>query len=191
MSHKRDKDKDPVTDPTELPEAHLEGLGASFLGGIEQLRAGRIDQAIKTFRGILAVEPRLPEPRLELARILLDTGRLHEAEAEAKEALRLLEAGGQWIEELSEPIVLGLAHGLLAEVLRQVADSDEVIFGPPERFHALTNEARHHFAKAATLDPENQHASYHAFFMNLEIPDGGMSLAAPPELARDPDPTTD
>lgn len=168
-----------VDDPIESPEAHLDGLGARFLGGIEYLRKGRIDDAIKVFGGILAVEPRLAEPRMELARIYLDTGRLPEAEAEAQEALRLLEAGAQWLEEIPEAVMLGLAHGLLAEIYRQIADSDEVIFGAPERFHAMTRQAREHFVKAATQDPENQHASYHAFFMKLELPDGSLSGPAP------------
>lgn len=174
----------PISDPCEQPEEHLEGLGARFLAGLEHTRHGRIDDAIELFRGILAVEPRLAEPRLELARIHLDTGRLTDAEAEAREALRLLEAGGQWIDELPEAVVKGLAHGLLAEILRQAADTDEVIFGPPERFHELTKEARVHFAKAAELDPEYQHASYHAFFMKLEVPDGGLSTT-PPEPVGD------
>jgi tetratricopeptide (TPR) repeat protein len=168
-----------VADPIEQPEPHLEGLDTLFLSGVEHFRQGRIDRATEAFRGVLAVEPRLAEPRMELARILLDTGRLHEAEAEAREALGVLEAGGQWLEALEEPVVLGLAHGLLAEILRQIADTDEVIFGEPERFHAITRQAREHFAKAATLDPENQHASYHAFFMKLELPEGDLSGSVP------------
>jgi tetratricopeptide (TPR) repeat protein len=170
-----DHDKPLGPDPIESPEAHLEGLGERFLRGVEHCRAGRVDKATACFRAVLAVEPRLPEPRLELARLLLDTGRLAEAEIEAREALQQLAAGGQWIDELPEAVVLGLAHGLLAEILRQVADTDEVIFGEPDHFHRVTREAREHFAKAAELDPENQHASYHAFFMKLEIPDGGVS----------------
>jgi tetratricopeptide (TPR) repeat protein len=162
----------PSSDPTLQPEEHLAGLGARFLAGVRHVQQGRIDDAQEIFRAILAVEPRLAEPRLELSRIFLDSGRLPEAEAEAREALRLLEAGGQWLDELPEPAVLGIGHGLLAEILRQRADTDEVIFGPPERFHELTRQAREHFAKAATLDPENQHASYHAFFMKLELAGG-------------------
>ncbi len=174
MCTDRDPNLDP-SDPTLGPESHLEGLGGRFLVGVQHVQQGRIDRATETFRGILAVEPRLAEPRMELARIFLDTGRLPEAEAEAREALRLLEAGGQWLDALPEPVVLGLAHGLLAEILRQRADSDEVFFGDPERFHSLTRQARAHFERAAELDPENQHASYHAFFMKLELTDDASS----------------
>jgi len=174
-------------DPVDQPEDHLEGLGARFLAGLEHTRRGQIDDATKVFRDILSVEPRLAEPRMELARIYLDTGRLVEAEAECREALRLLEAGGQWIDELPEPVMMGLAHGLLAETIRQIADTDAVIFGDPEHFHNLNKQAREHFARAATLDPENQHANYHSFFMKLEFPDG----KTPPAAAASEMPTSD
>jgi len=149
------------------PEAHLEGLGARFMAALELVRRGEIDDATGELNAILSVEPRLAEPRMELARVLLDSGRLDESEAQAREALRSLKAGGQWVEELPEPVVTGLAHGLLAEILRQIADTDAVIFGDPERFRAITKEARTHFEAAAHLDPDNQHASYHAFFIGL------------------------
>jgi tetratricopeptide (TPR) repeat protein len=176
-------DSHPMSDPTEQPEEHLEGLGERFLAGVQLVQRGRIDDALETFRSILALEPRLAEPRLELSRIYLDSGRLDEAEAEAREAVRLLEAGGQWVDELPEAVVLGVGHGLLAEVLRQQADSDAVIFGPPERFHELTRQAREHFAKAASLDPDNQHASYHAFFMKLDLSDDGPGDQDRPETS--------
>ena len=166
-----ESDTSEQVDPIDQPESHLDGLGARFLAGVELYRRGDIDHAADAFRDVLAAEPRLAEPRLELARIYLDSGRLDEAEAQAREGLRILEAGGLWLEALEENVVLGLAHGLLAEVLRQIADTDEVIFGEPERFHEITHEARAHFAKAAATDPENQHAHYHAFFLNLELPD--------------------
>lgn len=155
-------------DLADVPEEHLAGLEARFMEGLERVRQGRHQDAMKIFREILGVEPRLPEPRLELARVLLDVGRLEDAEAEAREALLRLESGGQWTEELPENVVKGLAEGLLAEILRQRADSDEVVFGDPRRFKALAREARARFARAAQLDPENQHAHYHAFFMGLD-----------------------
>lgn len=137
------------------------------------LQRGESDRAAPILRSILAVEPRLAEPRMEIARILLDSGRLREALGEAEEALRLLEAGGQWLDDLPEPVVLGLVHGLLAEILRQLADSDEVVFGERKTFEQLVRRARRHFAKAAQLDPENHHASFHAFFLGVGQPAEG------------------
>jgi tetratricopeptide (TPR) repeat protein len=154
-------------DPIDRPEDHLDGLGDRFMRAMELLQKGDQDRAAEILRGILAVEPRLAEPHLEIARILLDGGQLREARAEAEEGLRLLEAKGQWLEDLPEPVLLGLAHGLLAEILRQIADTDEVVFGDPQVFRGLTRLARRHFAKAAALDPENHHASYHAFFLGV------------------------
>ena len=167
MSKQTDSHEVQPSDLLEQPEEHLDGQSERFLAALEDLRMGRTDRAGETLRGILSVEPRLAEPRMELARILLDTGRLRDAEAEAREALGILEAGGQWTEELPEDVVLGLAHGLLAETLRQIADTDEVIFGDPAKFHAITLESRRLFERAAQLDADNQHASYHAFFLGI------------------------
>jgi tetratricopeptide (TPR) repeat protein len=160
-------------DPVGQPEGHLAGLGERFMRAMDLLQQGERDRAAEALRGILAVEPRLAEPHLEIARILLDGGQLREARAEAEEGLRLLLAGGQWLEDFDEPVILGLAHGLLAEILRQIADTDEVVFGDPKVFKGLTRLARRHFARAAALDPENHHASYHAFFLGVGQQDDG------------------
>ncbi|MFH1469376.1 MAG: hypothetical protein ABIO70_33635 [Pseudomonadota bacterium] len=154
-------------DPVEQPEDHLAGLGERFMQAMDLLQKGEQDRAMELLRAILVVEPRLAEPHLEIARILLDGGQLREARAEAEEGLRLLESGGRWVEDLDEAVLLGLAHGLVAEILRQIADTDEVIFGDPKVFKGITRRARRHFAKAAALDPENHHASYHAFFLGV------------------------
>ncbi len=155
------------TDLMEAPEGYLEALGPRFLQAMDLLRQGHTDSASEILREILAEEPRLPEPRLELARLALDGGLLDEAEAQARQGLGLLEAGGQWIDDLPEATVQSLAHGLLAEILRKQADRDEVIFGEPERLRGLLDEARQHFDKAARMDPDNEHAAYYASFLGL------------------------
>src|SRR5690606_14016770 len=127
--------------------------------------AGDLDGAEDELRAILKVEPRLAEPHLELARVLLDTDRLSEAEAHAREGLQHLESGGQWTDEVPENVLLALGHALLAEVLRRRADEDDVIFGDPDEFRGLVEESRVHFARAAELDPSDEYASYHAFFL--------------------------
>ena len=154
-------------------------LGQKFLVALAHKEAGRVDRAEDELRAILRVEPRLPEPRMELARLLLDTDRLEDAEDQAREALESLELGGAWTEDVPEQTVKSIAHATLAEVLRRRADEDDVIFGDPDAFRALVEEARQHFAKAAELDPSDATANYYAFHMDLVIPDGGLPGALP------------
>lgn len=156
----------PETDPGDplkaAEEAHLVGLEGRFLDALERVRAGQLDAAADDLRAILRAEPRLAEPRIELARLLLTTGQFEEAAEQAEEAVRLVEAGGRWTEELTDDQLLSLALGLHGEALRQLADQDEVVFGDPERWQALVQQAREQFRRAARLDPENQHAAWWA-----------------------------
>jgi tetratricopeptide (TPR) repeat protein len=154
-----------MTEPDDDEKRALEALGRRFLAALAHKEAGRIDEAEDGLRAILRQEPRLAEPRLELARVLLDTDRLDEAEDHAREALDVLEKGGQWTDDLPETVVQALAHATLAEILRRKADEDDVIFGDPDAFQAMVREAQSHFARAATLDPRDEYASYHAIFM--------------------------
>ena len=169
-----------MTDTDDSEKRVLDELGRRFLAALEHKEANRIDQAEDLLRGILRQEPRLAEPRLELARILLDTDRLDEAEDHAREALDVLEKGGQWTDELPEAVMTALAHATLAEILRRKADEDDVIFGDADAFKALVQDAKSHFQKAATLDPRDEYASYYAIFM-------GENDAPPPDLAGKPE----
>jgi tetratricopeptide (TPR) repeat protein len=153
------------TDVTDNEHQALEALGQRFMEAVNAKDRGDIDTAEDIFRTILRVEPRLPEPRLELARLLLDTDRLADAEPHAREAITHLEAGGAWTDELPEHIVKGVAHALLAEILRRIADEDDVIFGDPARFQKLVAESKEHFEKAAALDSDDSYSSYYAFFL--------------------------
>jgi tetratricopeptide (TPR) repeat protein len=137
----------------EPADDHLSALGPRFMAGIEKRQAGKVDDALEIFREVLRAEPRLAEPRMEIARILLEMGKLDEAEAEAREAVRLLETGAQWTEELPENVVLALAWALLGEILKERAQSDEVVFGDPETFEELLGESRAAYTRAAELDP--------------------------------------
>jgi tetratricopeptide (TPR) repeat protein len=166
----------------------LEALSARFLEALDHKDKGRVDDAEDALRAILREEPRLAEPRMELARLLLDTERLDAAESEAREALEQLEATGPWLEEPEAEIVEAIAHALLAEILRRRADDDNVIFGDPAAFKALVQEARSHFEQAAALDPSNDYSSYYAFFLGV-----GQSPVPPlpdplPEEAGDDEP---
>jgi tetratricopeptide (TPR) repeat protein len=146
----------------------LEQLGQAFMEALRIKEAGSLDDAHEALTSILKQEPRLAEPRMELARILLDTDRVEEAEEHARQALGDLENHGQWVEDIGENTVLALAHALLAEALRRRADDDDIIFGDPETFAALLKESRSHFSKASELDPSDAYSSYHAFFMGPE-----------------------
>jgi tetratricopeptide (TPR) repeat protein len=156
--------------PAEAPvlhedEAHLEGLDKRLLDALQARRKGDVDAASELLRSILSVEPRLAEPRVELASMLLEAEQLEEAEAEAREATRLLDLGGQWTEDVDPDIMRSLAWNLLAETLRRQADQDAVVFGDPERWAALMTESGEAFKKAASLDPTNEHAGHWAFGM--------------------------
>ncbi len=148
-------------------KAVLDELAKRFMTALALKDQGDVDKAEKELRAIQRIEPRLPEPHMELARLLLDTDRLEDAEEHAREALRLLETGGQWTDEIPENVVSALAHALLAEILRRHADEDDVIFGDPSEFQRIVSEAQTHFTKAAELDPSDEYASYYAFFMGV------------------------
>ena len=147
-------------------ESLLDELGDQFMVAVHARNAGKLDEAEEALRAIIRAEPRLAEPHMELGRLLLDIGQLEEAEAHAREALDQLERGGTWTEEIPEQIVLGVACSLLGEVLRRQADSDEVVFGEPDRFRAMLEESQSWFAKAAAADPEDAYSSHQAFFLN-------------------------
>lgn len=149
----------------QAPESHLSDLGPRFFAALKMRVDGHVDEALELFRDLLAKEPRLAEPRLELGRILLEMGHLDDAEAEAREAIRILDAGGQWTDDLPENVVLGLAWSLLGEVLKERASSDEVVFGDPEVFRDLLAQSRAAYAKAAELDPSDSTS----FFNALEL----------------------
>ena len=143
-------------------ESHLEGLGEQFLSGLLCVQKGDMDAAAETFQRILRVEPRLAEPRIELARIMLETQQPKEAESELREAIRILDSNGLWLDTLPEDEVKSIAFGLLGETLRCLAESDSVVFGDPDVWRAIVDEAHAAFKKARELDPKNSHADYWA-----------------------------
>ncbi len=148
---------------TERDEEHLAPLTVRFMHALERRRAGQVDRAADDLRAILRVEPRLAEPHIELASIHLAMEQPEPGVEHAREAVRLLESGSRWNEDLPEDVLKSLAYNLLGEALRKVADQDAVVFGEPDRWKALMEEARQSFRTAAALDPDNQHASWAAF----------------------------
>ena len=155
-------------------ETHLDGLGEQFLGALKCMQSGDVDAAAEKFQRILRAEPRLAEPRIELARILIETKQIREAEAELREAIRILESQGQWLDTLPENQVTSIAFGLLGEALRCLSESDEVVFGDREEWRAIVDEAHAAFRKARELDPTNSHADYWAGGLDVDAGgDGG------------------
>jgi tetratricopeptide (TPR) repeat protein len=144
-------------------DALISGLQSRFFQAVQARQRGDSDGAAELLRGILKVEPRLAEPRLELANILMVAEQLDEAEENLREAIRVLEMGGQWTEDLPSDVVLSLAYGTLGEVLRRKADSDAVVFGDPGAFEGLIRESQSALKKAAALDPNNVHAGYWSY----------------------------
>ena len=179
-----------MTTPIDTAEEEvLSRLGAQFLAALTAKEAGRIDDAEDALRAIIAAEPRLGEPHLELARLMLDTDRVTDAEAYAREAIAHLEATGVWLDDVAPATIQALAHATLAEALRRRADEDDVLFGDPANFHAIVAEARQHFEAAHALDPSDAYSSYHAFFLGIP----GTKTVLPgesPDVADDVDPSS-
>lgn len=146
-------------------ETHLAGLADRFDEAMAARRVADVDRAKELLRGILKDEPRLAEPHVELAGLLLDLEQPEEALEHAREAVRLLASGAVWTEAIPANVLLGLAWDTLGECLKQVADQDSVVFGPEDRWRALMEESRFAFARAVEHDPSNEHADWGAFGM--------------------------
>ncbi len=158
----------PLTDIETKPEPHLAALGPRFLRGLALRESGRIDDALEVFNQILLTEPRLPEPRMERGRIRLEMGQLEDAETDVREAIRVLESGGQWSEDVPENVVLALAWGLLGEILKEKASTDDVVFGEEDVFRTLLAQSRAAYARAAELDPTDATSQVNALELSEE-----------------------
>lgn len=158
-------------DAEHKPEPHLAALGPRFLKGLALRNAGKIDEALDVFNQVLLVEPRLPEPRMERARIRLEMGQLEDAETDVREAIRVLDGGGQWSEDVAENVVQALAWSLLGEILKEKASTDDVVFGDEETFRTLLAQSRAAFARAAELDPTDTTSQVNALELSEEAED--------------------
>lgn len=116
---------------------------------------GESEEAEKQLRGILETEPRLAEPRLELAHVALDRDDFEEAEEQARYAVSLLEAGGQWTREIDPPVLLAYAYNLLGEVLIASLEATEETVENRKAYVQAWNEAAGLFQKAAEHDGDD------------------------------------
>ena len=141
-------------------QKEMKALQKRFMQAIAAKRKGDLDSASEILRAILKVEPRLAEPHMELAHILIGVEQYDDAQIHAEEAVRVLEMKGQWVDDLPENVMLSLAYNILGECYRKIADQDDIVFGDSEKWKALVQKSRSAYKKAAALDPENPHADY-------------------------------
>ena len=119
---------------------------------------GEDGKAQELLREIVHTDPRLPEPRLELAHLAAVRGDWLEAQAQARLGVQLLRAGGQWTADLPPSTLLAFAINLLGEtVVRPLEEGDLFLVDRPA-FVAAWNEAAALFDEAARLDPGNEEA---------------------------------
>lgn len=143
----------------ELEQAILDHLGEQLDQAMDLRLDGKTDEAEKILRDILETEPRLAEPRLELAHIALQKKNLEEAENQARYAVELLRSYGPWTLSLTAKQLLSYALTLHASVLSTILNASEDALEDPEALIAQWNEIASLFAEAAELDPKNETAT--------------------------------
>ncbi len=148
--------------PEPPDDAHLIPLGRRLAEAMKLRSEGAADKALLVYHEILQVDPRLAEPRLELAHMAAEQEQWEEAEEQARAALDALRRGGQWTADVTESQLLSFAMNLLAEIIYRSVQDGDLIFRDEARFKARWNEAAGLFAEALRTDPENEDARYWA-----------------------------
>jgi hypothetical protein len=138
--------------------ATLQSLQPKMTKALHLRQAGKDDAALKVLREILAAEPRLAEPRLELAHIAALREDWAEAELQATEAIRALRAGGQWTTEVDPRSLLSFALNLLGEIVVRPLEEGDLFLTDRPRFVRTWNRASVLFGEASKLDPDNEDA---------------------------------
>ncbi|MCO4773676.1 MAG: hypothetical protein KDA24_26835 [Deltaproteobacteria bacterium] len=150
----------PEESTTPDEDRHLIPLGSKLAKAMKLRADGKTDSARTLLREILLADPRLAEPRLELAHIAADGEEWEEAEEQARAALELLLKGGQWTADVSQESLRSFATNLLAEVIYRAIQAGDLIFRDEKAFKARWNEAAELFEQALKLDPQNEDARY-------------------------------
>ena len=148
----------PAPDPLLQSDPRLPGLAKSMQKALKLREKGENARATTLFREILLAEPRLAEPRLELAWLAAEASDWDEAEQQARMAVEILEAGGQWNDDLSPPQLLAFALTMLGEVIVRPLEEGDLFLVDREGFTRRWNEAAELFSKAVELDGENEDA---------------------------------
>ena len=149
-------------DPTVAPEHHLVPLGTRLETAFTLRGDGKNDEAEEILRDVLRTDPRLAEPRLELAHIAAARQDWEEAIEQARAAVAILRGGGQWTADLQPAQMLSFGINLLAEVIYRELQDGDLIFRDPAAFAARWNEAAALFEEAVRTDPRNEDARHWA-----------------------------
>ena len=104
----------------------------------------------------------MAEPRLELAHIALEREDVAEAEEQARYAVSLLEAGGQWTREIDPPLLMAYAYNLLGEILIASLEATEDKVENRKAYVETWNEAAGLFQKAAEEDGDDDRIAENA-----------------------------
>jgi hypothetical protein len=138
--------------------ALLEALEPKMRKALALRQAGDEAAAVKLLRAILADEPRLAEPRLELAHLAVVAEAWEEAREQAAMAVEILRAGGQWILDLPPETLLSFALNLLGETVVRPLEEGDLFLVDREAFTTAWNGAAALFEEATKLDPDNEEA---------------------------------
>ena len=131
---------------------------------------GKDGEARKLFESILQSEPRLAEPRLELAHMAAIAEDWDEAQTQARLAVDILQRGGQWTEDVAPKVLLGFALNLLGELIVRPLEEGDLFLTNRAEFNARWNEASEVFARCLEADPENVDARRNATrYRSLEL----------------------
>ncbi len=142
----------------EADGAATAALEPKMQAALAHRQAGEDAQAERLLREIVAADPRLAEPRLELAHLAATREDWVEAEAQAQLATDLLRAGGQWIADLPAPSLLAFALNLLGETMVRPLEEGDLFLVDRPAFVRAWNRAAACFEEACRLDPTSEDA---------------------------------
>lgn len=145
-------------DYSRVERAGMAMLAERFEEAMGKRREGKDDEAKSLLRKLLELEPRLPEPRLELAHIAFRDNDLDDAEGHVRVAVERLREGGQWTAALPANELLAYALNFLGEIL--IASTQAALDGEPkvdkDAYLTAWNEAAKVFNEAHELDPRDE-----------------------------------
>ena len=141
-----------------MEQVVLNKLSQAFQEAMALRSAGKTEAAEKALLEILKLEPRLAEPRIELAHIAFSNGDIEQAESQTRQALNSLRANGQWTEDLKPEVLLSYTLNLLGEILISRFNERSVDEDDFTQYETAWNEAASLFSQAVEVDPENREA---------------------------------